>query len=528
MKRAASPPPAQQPPRTGRYLLWLILVPAAGAAAVLGYVYTRPVTAKVVSEVWQGAYLQGMKIGHTHTVTRDMEEGGVRFLRTTRKVELTVKRYGAVMPVAIEQGCDETAEGKVLAMWQRQALAGDEMTTRARADGPRLLVSTNKGRETAAPMWDPRCLGLYAQEQSFAREKVAAGSKFELASYELSAMMPLTLRATVKGMEDTEVLAPEVGPDGKQRAVSKPARLLRADVTSDKLRVGGTEVQLPSKAVWLDEGLQPVREQYEFPGLGMVTQYTLPKELAEGRVEGHLLPDLGLSVMIPLNRALPEPSNTRQITYRVKLKDGISPPFVADGRQHVGGVREGAFELRVRVGGESAAPAPGVEYSGPSALIDSDAEVIKGMAREAAGGQTSAAGKALAMERFVKSKMRFSSAAGFPSASRIAKGLEGDCRQHSMLLAALLRAEGIPSRTALGLVYFDDEGSNPRLAFHMWVEAYVDGRWMPLDGVVGKGRVAADHLKMAEASWSGSETLAPLLPIAQALGKLEVEIVEAR
>jgi hypothetical protein len=96
-----------------------------------------------------------------------------------------------------------------------------------------------------------------------------------------------------------------------------------------------------------------------------------------------------------------------------------------------------------------------------------------------------------------------------------------------MLLAGLCRAVGVPSRTAIGLIYAREEGRSPVFAFHMWTEVWV-GRWVALDATLGKGGVGATHLKMVDTSWSKKTTLAPLLPVSQALGKIQIEIVSAK
>jgi transglutaminase-like putative cysteine protease len=115
---------------------------------------------------------------------------------------------------------------------------------------------------------------------------------------------------------------------------------------------------------------------------------------------------------------------------------------------------------------------------------------------------------------------------GFPTASRIAVDLEGDCRQHALLTAAMCRAAGLPSRTAIGVVYGRLEGRSPQFIFHMWTEVWVKGQWLGLDAILGK--VGAAHLKMAEHSWDKTVTLAPLLPIAAVLGKVKIDVVSAK
>ena len=89
----------------------------------------------------------------------------------------------------------------------------------------------------------------------------------------------------------------------------------------------------------------------------------------------------------------------------------------------------------------------------------------------------------------------------------------------------MCRAAGIPSRTAIGLLYVYRGG--PQFGFHTWVEVHIDGRWVGLDSTLGKGGVSATHLKVTHHSWHKTESLTPLLPVGRLLGKMRVEVLRA-
>jgi hypothetical protein len=493
-------------------LLLVLLIPACGTGS------------KVVSETWQAAYLEGARIGHTHT--KVVEEGGL--LTTTRTIRLTVKRYGSVMPIEIEQYCTERPDGSVVTLGLDQSLGKDkQMNMSAHVEGKKLVLKTGKAERRLD--WDPECLGLYAQDQAFARRKVKPGDSFRLSSFELSAELPLGLKVEIKPAEEVERLVLE-GNGVKREKVS----LVRADITTDKIWVGGKEVQLPPKTVWIDDEGQVIREQFEFPGLGTVTQFTTTKEAAtkEG-IAPELLPDLGTNIMIPLNKSIENPYDTSRVVYRITAD--IPPgqaPFVQDDRQEIKLPLGKTFELWVKSvrtpGTVNDAPSPGAEFTEPNRFIDSDHVAIRALAREMVGDEKRPYEIALKLEKAVHDRMTFDAGEGFPPASQTARDLRGDCRQHALLLAALLRASGIPSRTALGVIYTQEPGKGPMFAFHMWTEAFVNGRWLALDAIQGKGFVGATHLTMVHHSWAGTQTLAPLLPIAGVLGKLKIEVLEAR
>jgi transglutaminase-like putative cysteine protease len=120
--------------------------------------------------------------------------------------------------------------------------------------------------------------------------------------------------------------------------------------------------------------------------------------------------------------------------------------------------------------------------------------------------------------------MRPDDGAALGPASQVARELRGDCRGYAFLTAALCRAESIPARTAVGLIYVEKAGK-PYFGFHMWTEVNIDGRWLGVDGTLGRGGIGAEHIKVADHSWHDMESLTPLLPVNRILGKTRIEVV---
>ena len=131
------------------------------------------------------------------------------------------------------------------------------------------------------------------------------------------------------------------------------------------------------------------------------------------------------------------------------------------------------------------------------------------------------------MEKYVRDKLtkkNFSTA--MASAAEVAQRMEGDCTEHAVLLAAMLRAKKVPSRIAAGLVYVDSLNS---FGGHMWTEAFLAGEWIPLDATLGKGGIGPAHLKMADSALDEDAPLpvSTFLPAYQALGKLKIDVLKA-
>jgi transglutaminase-like putative cysteine protease len=131
------------------------------------------------------------------------------------------------------------------------------------------------------------------------------------------------------------------------------------------------------------------------------------------------------------------------------------------------------------------------------------------------------------MEKYVSKTLtnkNFSTA--MASAAEVAERLEGDCTEHAVLLAAMLRAKMIPSRIAVGLVYIEH---NHSFGGHMWSEAWLDGKWVPLDATLGRGGIGGAHIKMAQSSFSddGPAPVLSFLPMMKVLGKMEIKVIES-
>lgn len=109
-------------------------------------------------------------------------------------------------------------------------------------------------------------------------------------------------------------------------------------------------------------------------------------------------------------------------------------------------------------------------------------------------------------------------------ASEVAKSKQGDCTEFSVLLAALMRSEGIPSRVAVGFAYVANPAS---FAPHMWTEAWIDGDWIPFDATLGGEANPMTRFKVTDSDLSDNVTNGTMLfvPLLNFLGRATVEIL---
>jgi hypothetical protein len=118
---------------------------------------------------------------------------------------------------------------------------------------------------------------------------------------------------------------------------------------------------------------------------------------------------------------------------------------------------------------------------------------------------------------------------GYATAAEVLETRQGDCTEHAVLLAALLRAQGIPSRVVAGLVWCDQfSGEREVFGWHLWTQALLDGRWIDLDATLPPGGPGfhPGHVAMAATALADPAADASWTTLVGALGNLRIEIME--
>jgi transglutaminase-like putative cysteine protease len=93
---------------------------------------------------------------------------------------------------------------------------------------------------------------------------------------------------------------------------------------------------------------------------------------------------------------------------------------------------------------------------------------------------------------------------------------KGDCNEHAVLLAALGRAAGIPTRIETGLTYLDG-----RFMYHAW-NAFFIGHWVTGDAVFNQVPADVTHVGIMTSENEMGTALAGMI------GNIQITIVETR
>ena len=101
-----------------------------------------------------------------------------------------------------------------------------------------------------------------------------------------------------------------------------------------------------------------------------------------------------------------------------------------------------------------------------------------------------------------------------PDALSTLENRVGDCNEHAVLLAALGRAAGIPTRIEAGLVYLKG-----RFYYHAWNLMYL-GRWVTADSLFGQLPADVSHLRLATGSPNQQ------LDLMGVIGKVKLTVIQ--
>ncbi|MCZ6837546.1 MAG: transglutaminase-like domain-containing protein [Planctomycetota bacterium] len=243
-------------------------------------------------------------------------------------------------------------------------------------------------------------------------------------------------------------------------------------------------------------------------------------------------PELMIETFIKVSEPIKNPYDTTTASLRLRAKKGKLPELPSAGAQRAMDDPEtGDVLLTIDINDNLPASGEDIanpDYLDPSTMIDgSDPYVRKLTKRAVKNASDDKFERAELMRKYVHGYISNKGlATAFASASETARQRSGDCSEHGVLLAALLRADGIPSRVATGLVYVDSFlGQENIFGWHMWTQALIDDKWVDFDATL-PNRYSSTHVLTATSSMADGEGSDQTQQLLLLLGNLEIEVEE--
>jgi transglutaminase-like putative cysteine protease len=547
-------------------------------AFALSLLAAAPVASQEPSgTLWYTIEIDGVPAGWS---MEQIERGEGR-TTTSSRMALRLRRGSTSVRIELASRFVETEDGDPVRLWQHQALGRlpVESTFRFRPDGVE-VITDQAGRETHEIVPLPR--GEWLPPDA-ARRATVEHLQADEARFTLRLIDPF------QGLEPIEVERERLGPGTIPGSVGRWRERTLGPAVDTALGEGANEATLE-----LDPSGRLVASSTTFLGMELTVRRT-DRRSARAALDDGAGPELMVSTFVRPDRPIPEPRRVRRAVYDLILPAGsddrepeqlpMPPSTHSQSARRLGKSRalEGANasgdRIRIVVDADGGAPTPPQDADGvpvrpergpdrerhlaASPYLDHEDPAVRALLVRSHGPGSdpptdrdggparpekspsdepseSPFERALRLAALVHGSIADKTLdTGFATASEVARTGAGDCTEHAVLLAALLRAEGIPSRVVSGLVYLEElAGVRDVFGYHMWTQALIGDRWVDLDATLappaeesavpaawGYG-FDATHIALATSPLAGPDAAADFLPVAPLIGRLEIRVVE--
>lgn len=191
----------------------------------------------------------------------------------------------------------------------------------------------------------------------------------------------------------------------------------------------------------------------------------------------------------PSPNRIPDAAVQGRLRYSFAFRSGLGfdAPQTGEQRVRTEGPNTMVIDICAKCGpGLASDPASLAEALRPTPWMQSDHPRIRALAEPIARRGLSETARMQALSDLARTYVANLDFAGHFSALETVARRRGDCTEAAVLLAALGRAAGIPTRVASGLVYSRSlyHGVSNSFLPHSWVVAYVDGEWKSFDAAL--------------------------------------------
>lgn len=478
---------------------------------------------RATAEHWYRLLMADQPAGFMHLhQSRDAE---TQYVTTRSKVDMTIRRGAMTMQMIVTTRWVEAADGRPIETSVVREGAGGakvEQTLRFGEDGITLLTG-QEGRDfvRTLPLPDKEILGPVAQEALLLEHLDTPGATFSYWSYDLSlGLRPVEMRTNIGEREQVDVL----GQARQAVSVESMMPIMPHVKTQQWVTADGTLLRMSTQMM---------------PGLTMQL-VKAPEQVATGKIQP---PELMVRTLIKADKPI---RNARELTfakYRLTIEDADADadadrlplerlPETAAQRVALDKAGQASAVVTIDLSGDQPeGDEPTADARGSSVLIDPKDEAVLKLVADALGDDRAPTlANARKIEKYVADHIDAKDlSVGMASASEVARMKQGDCTEHAVLLAAMLRAIDIPSRVACGLAYIDwFMGQRNVFGFHMWAQGYVEGKWVDFDAAMGDSGFDATHITIAVDELVSPNAEATSLAIMPLMGRLKIEVLETR
>lgn len=412
---------------------------------------------------WMTVLLNGRKVGHEEIQRERVNDTII----TTQTLVMDVERSSKTVPYTNVSRSVETVGGQPLGFSMDTTMSADDAKVEGtlQTDGHLQLTNLVGGNLShSVTDWPNGALLVEGQRQAMRDANQHAGLHYNLLLYNQASQAAMNLDVEVLGNEQVKF------PDHVETLTHQRETLRHS--------AGNQVVDL-----WLDT--QGNLRKGSFSMLGK------PLELIACDQSCALAPDQSVNMMgsatIESPRQITADMLEDYLRYRVHISNpSVLKPFIDTDEQNVVDLGNGEWQVNVYHGMIDDQDPPTPADTEPNTWLQSDSPVIQQLARYAAGDSSSTMHRMGNLNKFVR---RYISERGvdigYASALEVAHNRKGDCVEYAVLLTAMARAENIPARVVVGMMYVTRYGNKSQVFVpHAWVMAWINGRWHSFDPAV--------------------------------------------
>ncbi|MBN2511662.1 MAG: transglutaminase domain-containing protein [Sedimentisphaerales bacterium] len=426
--------------------------------------------------------MDGKKIGHA-VHTRRVEASRVT---TIEQMNLLIGRGPAAIQFTGTETSVENTSGKPVAFEIVQSISGMEQKRKGTINSGKVRMTIQNGPSTEQKVFSYPRGALMAEGLRLLQMKMGLepGLKYE----------------TLMFRPDMDQALPAQVEVGSKTRVDLFGRMLELSEVKVSMYVSGQSITVTS---YVDDSMKAHKSIV--PMMGMQLELiACDKEFAMSQDSVVDFLDK-LSVVSP--SAISQTDLAGPITYELTATTDNPLILPSTNSQTVKEIAPGRFQLTI----QPVKPQEGIKYpydgtdaeikkfTDPAEYLQSKDAKILDLVKYAVTSTDDAAKAVFQIENFVKGYItKKDLSVGYASAAEVAQTRQGDCSEHAILAAAMCRAAGIPARVVCGVVYVEALGDKKNVfGGHMWAEAYIGDKWIPLDPTRAPNGFSAGHIALA-------------------------------
>lgn len=465
---------------------------------------------------WMEIYLAGNKVGYSHTEFSRAEDTVFTRSHTYMRIDRSTEQ----LTIEVSQNTEETLEGLPISVSNQTLMGNTPMEMHGVIENNTLQLSLkqdNHFTEQSYP-FPANARLLWGMARHALLRGYAPGTRYTLPFYspDIAPLAPVEA--------EVEVFEPE-----SIDYFGTPLECTRLEMT---LRAPATDLVIIS---WIDENLRTVKTALS-SGSFSLEMYLTTQAQAQAEFDTQ---EIFNASLLQLSRGIRK--DAQKVVYALELPTGNFPKQIpttqaqsiqqiAPQTLHITVEKTDHQRLRERVSDLSSESFLH-EYLQSNIILNlDDPELHTLLERSQAMQHPRTSKRAAKLREFVSEFIENKGLnIGFATSYEICRKPEGDCTEHAVLLAALGRLAGIPTRVASGLAYLPYyDGQEDRMGYHMWTQFYMDGQWVDFDSAMGESECSPTRIALATSSFKDGSTSEISFALWNLIGKIKVSILSEK